>query len=52
MEDETRKCYICGKDKKISEIAKAYVIKGEKVYLCKHCQSEIKKLPEDSDFHH
>ena len=45
IEDETRKCYICDKDKKISEIAKAYVKKGKAVYICVGCHKDIKKLP-------
>lgn len=47
MEDEIVKCCICGEDKKISEIAKAYVKKGKSVYICVGCHSKIKKLPDE-----
>ena len=52
IKDETVICLICQEDKPLIEIAKAYIIKGEKVYLCKGCQRIVKDIPDDDDFHH
>ena len=45
IKDEIVKCCICGKEVRISEVAKAYVKKGKSVYICVGCHRKIKGLP-------
>ena len=52
IKDEIVTCEICNKDKPFGEIVRAHLIKGKKVYTCKDCYEQIRKIPDNYDFHH
>ena len=52
MKDEIVTCGICNINKPFSEIVRANLVKGKKVYTCKECYEKIRKIPNNYDFHH